>query len=359
MFTFLFAEFMAIGKVMEQLTEMNPLIPMILVGATTALYTAYGGLPASLATDRVQGGVIVVLVSLLLIFLFAADTGKLIDDAMAYNPGGYEDTYSHGSMSYLGSFKSGLALVVAVTAAEMFSQGNWQRAYASEDDLALQKGAFLAAAMVFPLIFIMGVMGTVAAGQGGVGDPSVAFFHLVRDSSPLVVSAFILLVVSLVCSSTDTLQNAIVASISRDLSGENIGIGFSRFITILMVPLAIFLATGPTISGFQFNSLSVFGIFLFADILAAATVAPVMLTLWSGVSSRGALLGCFAGLFSVAIYGLIEPPTDSAFFMYLINPTLGATPASAGGLTNLWPFVAAILGSTMVTVAGSKVLPDS
>ena len=359
MFTFLFAEFMAIGKVMEQLTEMNPLIPMILVGATTALYTAYGGLPASLATDRVQGGVIVVLVSLLLIFLFAADTGKLIDDAMAYNPGGYEDTYSHGSMSYLGSFKSGLALVVAVTAAEMFSQGNWQRAYASEDDLALQKGAFMAAAMVFPLIFIMGVMGTVAAGQGGVGDPSVAFFHLVRDSSPLVVSAFILLVVSLVCSSTDTLQNAIVASISRDLSGENIGIGFSRFITILMVPLAIFLATGPTISGFQFNSLSVFGIFLFADILAAATVAPVMLTLWSGVSSRGALLGCFAGLFSVAIYGLIEPPTDSAFFMYLINPTLGATPASAGGLTNLWPFVAAILGSTMVTVAGSKVLPDS
>ena len=359
MFTFLFAEFMAIGKVMKQLTGMDPLVPMVLVGVITAAYTAYGGLPASLATDRIQGWVIAVLVSLLLIFLFGADTGKLIDDAMAYNPGGYEQTWSYGSMGYMGSFKSGLAIVVAVTAAEMFSQGNWQRAYASEDDLALKKGAFLAAAMVFPLVFIMGVMGTVAAGQGGVADPSVAFFHLVSDSGNLIAAAFILLIVSLVCSSTDTLQNAIVASISRDISGGGVGIGYSRIITISMVPLAIFLATGPTIMGFQFNAWSVFGIFLFADILAAATVAPVMLTLWSGVSSKGALLGCFAGLFSVVIYGLIEPPTDSAFFMYLIHPTLDALPASEGGVTNLWPFVSAILGSIIITVAGSKALPDS
>ena len=62
MFTFLFAEFMAIGKVMKQLTGMDPLVPMVLVGVITAAYTAYGGLPASLATDRIQGWVIAVLV---------------------------------------------------------------------------------------------------------------------------------------------------------------------------------------------------------------------------------------------------------------------------------------------------------
>ena len=55
-----------------------------------------------------------------------------------------------------------------------------------------------------------------------------------------------------------------------------------------MIPLAIYLATGPTILGFHFNAWSVFGIFLFADILAAATVAPVLLTLWGGVATRGA-----------------------------------------------------------------------
>jgi len=358
MFTFLFAEFTAIGRAMNQLAGMDPLVPMVMVGAVTAAYTAYGGLPASLATDRVQAWAIGLLVTTLLLFLFGTDIGQLVDDAKSYNPGGYEATWSLGSMSYMGSFESGLALVVAITAAEMFSQGNWQRAYASEDDEALQRGAILAAALVFPLVFVMGVMGTVAAGQGGVADPSVAFFHLVGGSSTVVVAAFIVLVVSLVCSSTDTLQNAIVASVSRDISDSSMGVPYSRAATVMLIPLAIYLATGPTILGFEFDAWSVFGIFLFADMLAAATVAPVLLTLWGGVSSRGALLGCLAGLASVALYGLVEPPADSAFFMYLIHPTGGAIPAAEGGLTNLWPFVAAILGSSTVTVAGSYALPD-
>jgi len=128
--------------------------------------------------------------------------------------------------------------------------------------------------------------------------------------------------------------------------------------TIAMIPLAIYLASGPTIIGFEFNVLSVFGIFLFADMLAAATVSPVLMTLWGGVSSRGAFLGCLAGFVSVALYGLIEPPADSQFYMYIIHPTGGGIPASKGGLTNLWAFVSAIIGSAIVTVVGSYALPD-
>ena len=40
MFTFLFAEFTAIGKVMEHLSGIDPLHPMIMVGIVTAAYTA-------------------------------------------------------------------------------------------------------------------------------------------------------------------------------------------------------------------------------------------------------------------------------------------------------------------------------
>jgi len=356
MFTFLFAEFTAIGKAMEHLAGMDPLMPMIFVGLVTAAYTAYGGLPASLATDRIQAWAIVLFVTVLMVLLFGFDMGQLVDDARAYNT---DDDWSLlGSMDYMGSFESGLALVVAITAAEMFSQGNWQRAYASKDDDALKRGALLAAGMVFPLVFVMGVLGTVAAGQGGVSDPSLAFFHLIDKGDTLIVGAFVILVISLVCSSTDTLQNAIVASVSRDLSDGEADLQISRAITLSMLPVAIYLATGPTVMGFEFNAWSVFGIFLFADILAAATVAPVLLTLWKGVSSRGALLGCFAGLASVAMYGLVEPPLNSEFYMYLFHPTIGATPALEGGLTNLWPFVYAIVGSTLVTVLGSKALPD-
>ena len=341
MFTFLFAEFTAIGKAMETLTGMDPLVPMLAVAVVTAAYTAYGGLPASLQTDRWQAWMILWLVIALLLILFGADIGTLIEDAKAYNP---EDEWSIGSMSYTDSFKSGLALVVAITAAEMFSQGNWQRAWASESDEALRKGSFLAAALVLPLVFVMGVLGTVVAGQGAVEDPSAAFFTLIEDANVLLIAAFVVLAVALVCSSADTLQNAVVASISRDIANGSMQLSHARIATIAMIPVAIYLAR-------TIDALSVFEIFLFADLLAAATVAPVLLTLWDKISSKGALLGALAGLLSVVVYG-----TATADFAtgidYLISPT------NEWGLANLGVFLSALIGSGVVTVAGSYALPD-
>ena len=341
MFTFLFAEFTAIGKAMDILAGMEPLVPMVAVAAVTAAYTAYGGLPASLQTDRWQAWMILWLVIALLLILFGADLGSLIDDAKAYNP---EDEWSIGSMSYMDSFRSGLALVVAITAAEMFSQGNWQRTWASESDEALRKGSFLAAALVLPLVFVMGVLGTVAAGQGAVEDPSIAFFYLIEDAGALLIAAFVVLAVALVCSSADTLQNAVVASISRDLSNGSMQLGQARIATIAMMPIAIYLAN-------TIDALSVFGIFLFADLLAAATVAPVLLTLWDRVSSKGALLGAIAGLLSVVAYGAWTADVSTGVD-YIFHPT------NEWGLANLDVFVSALVGSAVVTVAGSYAMPD-
>ena len=341
MFTFLFAEFTAIGKAMDTLAGMDPLVPMVAVAAVTAAYTAYGGLPASLQTDRWQAWMILWLVIALLLILFGADLGTLIEDAKAYNP---EDEWSIGSMSYMDSFRSGLALGVAITAAEMFSQGNWQRAGASESDEALRKGAFLAAGLALPLVFVMGVLGTVVAGQGAVGDPSAAFFYLIEDAGSLLIAAFIVLAVALVCSSTDTLQNAVVASISRDIANSSMQLGQARIVTIAMIPIAIYLAT-------TIDALSVFEIFLFADLLAAATVAPVLLTLWDKVSSKGALLGAVAGLLSVVAYGAGTADLATGIG-YLTSPT------NEWGLANLEVFLSAVIGSAVVTVAGSYAMPD-
>ena len=349
MFTFLFAEFTAIGKAMETLSEMEPLIPMAMVGIVTAGYISRGGLPASLATDRVQAWTIMFLVVALLLVLFGGDIDGLIADAKAYNP---EDSWSIGSMSHMDSFESGLALIVAITAAEMFSQGNWQRAWASESDEALTKGAWLAAGMVLPLVFVMGVLGTVVAGQGAVEDPSAAFFYLIEDAGVLFVAAFIVLAVALVCSSVDTLQNAVVASVSRDLSDSSLSLDNARYLTIGLIPIAIYLATGPTIAGFTFDALGVFEIFLFADLLAAATVMPVLLTLWDKVSAKGALIGAICGLLSVIAYGAITADVGTGIG-YIFSPT------NEFGLANLEVFLSAVFGSAIITVACSYAFPDA
>ena len=357
MFTFLFAEFTAIGKATETLSDAEPLVPMFLVGIVTAAYISQGGLPASLATDRIQAWTILFLVVTLLLTLFGGDINGLISDARAYNP---EDSWSIGSMSYTGtdSFKSGLALVVAITAAEMFSQGNWQRAWASESDRALTKGAWLAAALVLPLVFVMGVLGTVVAGQGAVEEPTAAFFYLIEDAGVMFVAAFIVLAIALACSSVDTLQNAVVASISRDLSDSKMELQNARYLTIGMIPIAIYLATGPTlpftiplIGISALDAGGVFQIFLFADLLAAATVMPVLLTLWNRISSQGALLGAVSGLLSVVAYGALTGDLGDGI-VYIFSPT------NEFGLANLEVFLSAVIGSTIVTIVGSLLMPD-
>ena len=357
MFTFLFAEFTAIGKATETLSDAEPLVPMFLVGIVTAAYISQGGLPASLATDRIQAWTILFLVVTLLLTLFGGDINGLISDARAYNP---EDSWSIGSMSYTGtdSFKSGLALVVAITAAEMFSQGNWQRAWASESDRALTKGAWLAAALVLPLVFVMGVLGTVVAGQGAVEEPTAAFFYLIEDAGVMFVAAFIVLAIALACSSVDTLQNAVVASISRDLSDSKMDLQNARYLTIGMIPIAIYLATGPTlpftiplIGISALDAGGVFQIFLFADLLAAATVMPVLLTLWNRISSQGALLGAVSGLLSVIAYGALTGDLGDGI-VYIFSPT------NEFGLANLEVFLSAVIGSTIVTIVGSLLMPD-
>jgi Na+/proline symporter len=353
MFTFLFAEFTAIGKVMEILVGIDPLVPMVSVGFVTAAYTAYGGLPASLETDKIQAWGIIFLITTLLVILFSGDINILISDAKSYTPEDIEWDWYHGSISDTSTFKSGFALVVAITAAEMFSQGNWQRAWASEDEKSLKKGAIMASLIVFPLIFVMGFLGTSVAGQGALSEDeaAVSFFYLIEDIGLFFVVAFVILSIALVCSSADTLQNAIIASISRDIYDDKISLNSAKYLTVAMVPLAIYLATGPTIAGFELDSGGVFEIFLRADLYAAATVGPVLLTLWDRVSSTGSLFGAFSGILSVVIYGTLTEDF-SAGIDYLFSPTNDA------GLANLEVFLSALLGSSIVTILLSYIIPD-
>ena len=210
----------------------------------------------------------------------------------------------------------------------------------------------LAAGLVLPLVFIMGVLGTVAAGRGAIADPSAAFFVLIEDANSLLIAGFIVLGIALVCSSVDTLQNAVAASITRDLSDGKMNLNQARIVTLAMIPIAIYFATGPTIGGFTFDSLGVFGIFLFADLLAAATVLPVLLTLWDRVDSRASLAGSMCGLISVVAYGMYTSDLSTGIG-YLTSPT------NEYGLANLNVFLSALMGSGMVTILGSLILTSA
>ena len=236
MFTFMFAEYIAIGRAFEFLSGFNSLITIIFVAIVTTFYTTLGGLPVSIKTDRIQSFFIIWLIVCILIFIFNEGLANTLDDAKAYTAEDVESDWYHGSISDYSTFEAGLALVLAITAAEMFSQGNWQRTWASENNEALQKGALLASVLCFITVLLIGFLGTVAAGRGALLDPSIAFFELIKDYNELVLAMFLVLGVALVCSSIDSLQNAVVAVVSRDLADSRLDLDQARYSIIATAP---------------------------------------------------------------------------------------------------------------------------
>ena len=340
MFTFMFAEYIAIGRAVNFLSGIDFLVPIVYVAIVTTFYTVIGGLPVSIKTDRIQSFFIIWLVVCVVFFIINEGFGNTLDDAKAYNP---EDDWSIGSISDYSTFEAGLALVLAITAAEMFSQGNWQRTWASENNEALRKGAFLASGLCFIAVLLFGFLGTVAAGRGSLSNPSIAFFELIKDYNEIVLAMFLVLGIALVCSSIDTLQNAIVAVVSRDLTDSNMDISQARYAVILVAPIAILLA-----GYYADDTLSVFRIFLVADLFAAATVLPVFLSLSDRITANGGLVGAIFGLISVVIYGTITSDFDTGIG-YLTNPV------NEFGLANLDVFLSALLGSALMTILVSEI----
>ena len=340
MFTFMFAEYIAIGRAVEFLSGIDFLIPIIYVAIVTTSYTVIGGLPVSIKTDRIQSFFIIWLIFCVILFIFGEGASDILNDAKAYNP---EDDWSIGSISDYSTFEAGLALVLAITAAEMFSQGNWQRTWASKDTEALQKGALLASVLCFIAVLLFGFLGTVAAGRGALSDPSIAFFELIRNYSEPVLAMFLVLGVALVCSSIDTLQNAVVAVVSRDLADSKLDIIQAKYVVVATAPIAIILAWF-----YADEALSVFRIFLVADLFAAATVLPIFLSLSDRVTANGGLVGAIFGLISVVIYGAYTSDLQTGID-YLTNPV------NDYGLANLDVFLSALIGSALVTIIVSEI----
>ena len=105
MFTFMFAEYIAIGRAVAFLSGIDFLIPIILVAIVTTFYTVLGGLPVSIKTDRVQSYFIAWLVVLIILLIFNEGVSDVLNDAKAYNS---EDSWSIGSIRDYSTLKQDL-----------------------------------------------------------------------------------------------------------------------------------------------------------------------------------------------------------------------------------------------------------
>lgn len=310
MFIFLAAEMTGIAGALALIAGVPEWQTAVLIGGFVLVYTAYGGLVASIFTDTLQA--LLILPILVLGFagaiLALGGTQSMYTSITATNP----DLLSPG---FRPGLTFGLYVMIAILAANLFNQGIWQRVFAAASDSTVRRSFSIAAVTVIPMIFLPGLFGITAVGLDLIQSPtdgSIAFFLVLLEAFPAwIVFLITLLALLLVMSSADTMLNAIASIVTADMSliTENVN---QRQLSITARLVTIGVAAGAIFIGAQ--GYSVLELFLLADLLAAATVVPFLSGLFSTrITESGAIIASFLGL----IIGITYFPITRSFLEML------------------------------------------
>lgn len=336
MFIFLAAEMTGITGALALVAGVPQWQTALLIGGFVLVYTAYGGLVASIVTDTVQTLVILPLLAVAFAGAIVAlgGTGEVYDAAVTADATLLDPAFGPG-------LEFGVYVAFAVVGANMLNQGLWQRVYAADGAGSLRRGFSIAAVVVIPMILLAGLFGVAATALGltGSGSASIAFFLVLGEAFPAWVTlAVTVLVILLVMSSADTMFSAIASVVTADLS-RVLDDPDQRTLWLGARALTVAVALGAIVIGAQ--GYSVLELFLTADLLAAAVFVPFLAGLYTDrLAGAAAMVASVAGI-----------ATGVAFFPLLRAP-LAAVPGLAGVVPTpslLWAFV----GATAVAAAGT------
>lgn len=314
MFISLTAEVTAMAKLVSLVAPIPLWVTAAVVLVATLIYTAYGGLRASIFTDKVQMLVLLPLLFLLLIFGWNAIGGATLtmEKLQATAPQLLDLSSSVG-------IKAGLTFFVAILLTGLFHQGNWQRIYAAQSNHAMRRGFFISGLLVVPFIFVMGLFGLAFMAWTPDGDSSVALFNVLAPTLPMWFLVLLIpLGLALVMSSADTAISAVTSIIAVDARRI-----FPRLSRAQLMHLARWLMVALAIPVWftSAKGLSVLYLFLLADLLCSAAAFPVFYGLYSRrISGTQATLSTLAGLAA----GLYLFPTPTGPLDYLLESFLVA-----------------------------------
>ena len=287
-------QLLAGGKTLSLLTGL-PFWSMTLALALIAYsYSRFSGLKASVATDVVQLGIILLggafLVSLGLQRAGGVDT---VVKGLGSITGEFTSLTSASGIEVLLSF--GLPTAIGLISGPFGDQCFWQRAFSIRENRIGR--SFFGAAILFALVPIfMGTIGFLAAGTGfQASDPGMVNWEFVMSLLPSwVLVPFLFMIVSGLLSTVDSNLCA-AASLTTDWmtkeGSENIKV--SRAVMLALLGVAILIANIP--------GLTVTHLFLFYGTLRASTLLPTVMTL---LGKRLSANGVFAGVLVSLCVGL-------------------------------------------------------
>ena len=324
---FLIAEFASISFVFESISSVRGILISLLIAITTLAYLFRHGFKASYFTDRLQSyGIILLLAIVLTIWLSQNSLSELVTYANAGGLGSFE-TFS---------LKSALAVIIAVTAAEVFSMGYWQRTFSAENSKAIKQASIFSGIGAFLTILILGIGGAVGAGKG-IESPALSFIEQL-DLNNFTIILLVSLATLLVTSSIDTLENAIASTISLDILKKKSE--EAKLITLLVVCVSLVISIEVT---------SIFNVFLVADLFAACLVFPAFFRIKKSSKDILLIIPFVGSLISVYVYRYL-------FIDLQVNPGGIFIPTDLYGLADLNTFAIGLLSSMVITLVADKAI---
>ncbi|KAK9708961.1 hypothetical protein K7432_009341 [Basidiobolus ranarum] len=230
------AEYTSIGDLFETVIGSNRIPIVLVIGISTMLYTASGGLSVSIITDQAQAIFSLLFVVIMAIYIavtFRVPLSSELPPEIAPNYYGYSSI---------------IVMPISLSCASFYNEGFWQRVWASADDRSLRTGALLAMGMVTVVIFFLGFCGFLAAWAGlNISNPNTVLFTLLGagGEAPIWITVLVtVLAATMNQSAVDSLQNALVDSVSSVLlKGKSVW--WSRLVVVIVnIPLIIISLQG-------------------------------------------------------------------------------------------------------------------
>ena len=290
MFIFLCAEVTAVSMLMNYISGTPLWLTSTLVIVATLTYTLYGGLRASILTDILQFFVVLILLFISAYYLFFLNSNYISFEIIQTNS-------SHLlSSKYIPNYTAGLTFFIAVSATNLFHQGNWQRVFAAKNNEVLTKSLFFSFLIIMPIIFFMGISGIIAVSIDNKVNPDLAFFSiLLKDKTEFLSVVIIILAISLTISTVDTLVNAISSIVVIDGKKVYPKLNQNNFFKLSKVLMVILSVISLIIAS---KGYSILYLFLLADLLCCAAVFTVFYNFYQKkFKEKNAILSILLGLF--------------------------------------------------------------
>ena len=348
MFVYFAAEVTAIAKVVNLMSEFPLWQTSLIIIIATLSYTLYGGLRASIFTDKIQFIIIMILLIFAINHIFNSGNNNFSMDLVNEKAGMLM------SGKYFYGYTAGLTFFIAVFATNLFDQGVWQRVFAAKSSDDLRTGFMSAFFIVIPFMLILGFFGILAVSIDKAADPSTLFFTLLLEPfsgvNSLVTISILILVLALVISSMDTLINAISSIIIIEgnkfinLKDKSSYLSLSRYL-ICGLSVIVFLIAS--------KGYSVLFMFLFADLLCCAAAFPIFYGMFKGdVNERLSLISVIIGL----IFGLLLFPNQTFDKSILIGSLFSADifPAWISTALLFWSFILATFSPILTILIFKK-----